>query len=475
MIYLSLSKNAIEVLAIKKTLLNQYQSSVVKKNYETNLLEEGKITNIDIVASAIKEILVLLKEKKVEEKEVFLILPEESFLFQRITVPPDVAQTAIDAFLKDKVQANLRISLDDYQYTFITKKINEEVVVNLYAYPLEQLEKIVSVFNLISLKLVNLLPNIFCYFSLFEKALSLTKKENIIYLKYNPDFYQAYLYDYFGYLNQPSWQLPVTEEEEKILREKILEYEGKKIKFQRLILAGVNSDKVRQDFFTKSVGIWTNPLKKIIDNFYQSYLKMLPLENNQLFPVLEYDTTLGAFIFSVDNRNFAFLRRKLFVKKEEPGRKINLPFKEISFFIGSFILAFLVLNLVNRVNVIFPNLTLIPQNKPSPTPQPTQTPIPTPLIKPEEIKVKVLNGSGVAGKAAEVKEILKKIGYEQIVTGNADNFDYEITEIHVKKTKEYLLDRIKKDLSEYTNSFKQDLLDEKENVDLLIIIGADFE
>lgn len=477
MIYLYLSKNTIEVLATKKTLFNQYQSFVFKKNYETDLLEEGKIANVDVVASAIKEVAVYLNEKKIVDKEIFLILPHNSFLFQRVTVPPDVAKTAIDAFLKDKIQANLRISLDDYQYTFTTKKINEEVAVNLYAYSQEQLEKLVSVFNLIHLKLVNLLPDVVSYYALFEKALSLTKKENIIYLKYDPDFYHAYLYDSFGYLNEASWKLPVTDQGEKIIREKVLEYEAKKIKFQRLILAGINANKVRQDFFTKTVGVWTNPLIKIVDNFYHSYLKMLPLENNQLFPVLEYDTVLGAFIFSIDNRYYSFLKRKPLLKKEEIAKKINLPTKEIGFFIASFILAFFVLSIINNIHLNFPKLGSISLSKPSPTPLPTNKPTlsPTPTINLSAVKVKILNGSGVVGKAAEVKEILRDLGYEQIVTGNADNFDYKITEIQVKKSKVYLGDKIKKDLSGYTNSFKLDFLDEKENVDLLIIIGSDFK
>jgi len=475
MIYLHLNKNTISALVTKKVLLGQWQTLLAKKTYQTDFIQNNAIANVDIVASAIKEILIILENKKINEKEVTLTLPQELFSFLRIKVPPDIASSAVESFLKDKAFSELKINLEDYYYTYFTKEIGEQKVITLYAYKIEEAEKLFSVFNLINLRLINILPNSLAYFSLFEKTLSPTKIENVIYLKYNPEIFEGYLFDSFGYLGREIWQIPVTEKGEELVREKVSEYEGQKLKFNRLILAGINSDKVRQDFFTKTVGVWTNPLKRIVSNFYQEYLKQLILENDTQFPVLEYDEVLGAFVFLQINPNYNFFKRSKSFKKEVNLPKINLLKKEIVIFFLAFALSFMILFVINQK---MPQIQLLTKISP-PTPTPTRTPTPTPTVAPsinkEEIKIKVLNGSGTAGKAAEVRDILKKLGYSQIVVGNADNFDYKITEINTKKDKKYLGDQLKKELSQYSSSFKQSTLDEKENADVVIIIGTDFE
>ena len=104
---------------------------------------------------------------------------------------------------------------------------------------------------------------------------------------------------------------------------------------------------------------------------------------------------------------------------------------------------------------------------------PTATP--TPNFKKEDVKITILNGSGVKGKATEIKEILKNKGYTEIVTDNADNFDYKITEIQVKKDKKQLGDMIKNDLKDYVATPKISVLDDKEAADLVLIFAADFK
>jgi len=96
-------------------------------------------------------------------------------------------------------------------------------------------------------------------------------------------------------------------------------------------------------------------------------------------------------------------------------------------------------------------------------------------VNKEKIRIKVLNGSGIPGKATTVKDILKEKGYQEILTGNADNFDYKQTEIAVKKEKNNLVSIIKEDLKKYVSSFKVTALSEKEASDIIIIIGKDFK
>jgi hypothetical protein len=63
---------------------------------------------------------------------------------------------------------------------------------------------------------------------------------------------------------------------------------------------------------------------------------------------------------------------------------------------------------------------------PKPTPTPTQTPTPSPtptpsLLNKSDIKVQVLNGTGIAGQAGLVKTQLTSLGYSSITTGNASS------------------------------------------------------
>jgi hypothetical protein len=71
------------------------------------------------------------------------------------------------------------------------------------------------------------------------------------------------------------------------------------------------------------------------------------------------------------------------------------------------------------------------------TTQPTPTPsrsTPTPTVSEEkfersEISINVLNGSGIPGAAGDLQEDLEDIGYTDIEVGNADDQDYEDTQI----------------------------------------------
>ena len=73
----------------------------------------------------------------------------------------------------------------------------------------------------------------------------------------------------------------------------------------------------------------------------------------------------------------------------------------------------------------------------SPTPKSTTSPTPTPVATPyakSEVKMKVLNGTGVSGEAAFLKKELNKLGYSQIEIGNAESKDYTETEVLYSRT-----------------------------------------
>lgn len=70
---------------------------------------------------------------------------------------------------------------------------------------------------------------------------------------------------------------------------------------------------------------------------------------------------------------------------------------------------------------------------PEPTPvadsqEPSPTPTPEPVVR-DEVSLEVLNGTGIAGEAALLREKLKELGYSEIKVGNAQGEARETTEV----------------------------------------------
>lgn len=144
--------------------------------------------------------------------------------------------------------------------------------------------------------------------------------------------------------------------------------------------------------------------------------------------------------------------------------------------IGMFFMAITVgagLLIFNRSGGGLPQVVVQPTETPTPSPSPSPTPTPAPVAK-EDASVQVLNGSGQAGVAGTMQEFLEEAGYTVSDTGNADNYDYEETEVSVKKSFEGLLKQLEEDLSEeYTiGSATADLPDDYE-YDVRVIVGAE--
>lgn len=113
--------------------------------------------------------------------------------------------------------------------------------------------------------------------------------------------------------------------------------------------------------------------------------------------------------------------------------------------------------------------------KPTPTmaqPTPTEAVEPTPSIKISDLKIKILNGSGISGEAGVVKVYLEGLGYQNIETGNADTFDYKGIQYSIKKTLETFKTQLSKDLSaKYTLTDTLKVLEEDSTSDVVIIVG----
>jgi len=104
-----------------------------------------------------------------------------------------------------------------------------------------------------------------------------------------------------------------------------------------------------------------------------------------------------------------------------------------------------------------------------------QTPTPTPEehMKPEDYTIQVQNGSGIAGQAGSVQELLENNDYVVDSTDNADNYDYTRTVIQAKKdvSKIWISD-IKSVLKKkYDVQTRIEELDSDADTDVIVIVG----
>ncbi|MBU1126938.1 MAG: LytR C-terminal domain-containing protein [Patescibacteria group bacterium] len=111
---------------------------------------------------------------------------------------------------------------------------------------------------------------------------------------------------------------------------------------------------------------------------------------------------------------------------------------------------------------------------PSPTPVPVeeQEASPAAELKREDIKIQILNGTGIAGEAKKAKDLLEDLGYTDIKIGNAGAYDYDEVEISLKEEKSDYFSLLSADLKEeYDVSNKMGELAEDDKFDAIVILG----
>lgn len=114
--------------------------------------------------------------------------------------------------------------------------------------------------------------------------------------------------------------------------------------------------------------------------------------------------------------------------------------------------------------------------KPEPTPTATVAPTATPqaAVERKDIKIKVLNGGGVAGAGGTMKSFLEEKGYTVTEVGNASEYTYETTDIVVKSGKEAYAKMLADDLkADYSLGSSSATLDESAAYDAEVIVGKE--
>lgn len=114
-------------------------------------------------------------------------------------------------------------------------------------------------------------------------------------------------------------------------------------------------------------------------------------------------------------------------------------------------------------------------NQLSPTISVTPTNVPTPVntINFDLFKIQVLNGSGIAGEATKVSDILSQNKFKVAETGNAPNYNFVKTEIKVKNSiSPIVVDLLIKSLEkQYISTISAIKLNDSDNYDIKITTG----
>jgi hypothetical protein len=152
--------------------------------------------------------------------------------------------------------------------------------------------------------------------------------------------------------------------------------------------------------------------------------------------------------------------------------------KWLWFLIGLIIIGALVFAFVKGIGPLS-KLKPSAQEETSPTPFEFSQTSPTPEASPgaeidkSQAKIRVLNGSGKAGTASSVKDLLEGKGYKVVEIGNADNFDFEQTIVRFKESFKSFQEVLFSDLSDnYSVSVSSDDLTATDSADIEVIIGA---
>lgn len=121
------------------------------------------------------------------------------------------------------------------------------------------------------------------------------------------------------------------------------------------------------------------------------------------------------------------------------------------------------------------------QAEESPTPKITLFSSPSPRaeatpgaeLDKSQPKIRVLNGSGRAGVASVVKDLLEGKSYKVIVIGNAANFDFERTVLRFKASFRAFEEVLTRDLSDnYSVTTAADDLEATDEADVEVVVGA---
>jgi hypothetical protein len=506
MLYVFLEPKQVKIVSVKKGILGSVETTWTTFSPSKKISEDGVLVKPEAIADVLKDAIASLPNKNSEDQLV-IVLEHSLYSFARIEIPLDIQKPAYNDYIREKLQSVYKKKLSEYHVDFFIAQYDGHTTAFVYAIPQDTLRTIKDATESIEVFAEAIVPEQLAYYTLFEKTVRFDKRENILYAVYDSEALKGFYFDTFGPVEEPKpWR--ITSVDAKDLEPKLKEKTEKSVadgfKLNRVILSGTATEKIRQDTFTKNIGVWTNPLKRIVPNFYHEYMAQIHGRSaTDMLPILTYDMLLGSYICHAENKSFAFGKigtsqktiaykqtvtsssapsKPMVSSPESNQSKKSIPFlREIVLFLIIFGVVFSVLYYLLQgktgTSVSLPSFLATASPTLTPTAEPTvapPTPTPTIEVKRGEIKVRILNGTGVRGQAAGISQLLSKKGYTSVTLGNAENYDYKVSEVNINKDKMDLLKgTIVEDIKDSVAKPKVGELASTDTVDIEIILGTD--
>ena len=285
----------------------------------------------------------------------------------------------------------------------------------------------------------------------------ITSEETQLILHIGEKFTQIYLLDKYG---------PVKTYPFNIANEELIPTVQKFIKEQEYCRQGVYFGKrslsFDQKLFEEQTKIRLSDGIKSLERFSQSQKQDISniQDLHELVPVL------AAVLVSKESELLAI--------DHKPQKRIKIRTAHVTpswkgIFLGLVVAGLTTLLIMRGVSFLQQkpnNTTSVDSSKTLPTP----TPKPIVVVKAEDIKVRVLNGSGIPGEAGKYAAILEEAKFEVIEVGNALTYDYDTSEIRYKEGNKAELDLVLENLEDLSTS--EDFLDVDDQADVEIIVGS---
>lgn len=474
---LSLLHDTIHYLRIDTPLMGQ------KKIIHSEVVipsSEAEKFNIDVWALHLKKALTDAQVTKYSTQKVALVLGQRFFQFVRVEIPTDIQDSAIGQYVKSKIQETLPQNPENSLLKYYLMENRGKKFAQVYIINPEVMNQIRTLLSFYELSAAEIYPESLLIFDLFAHTLNKTKEEPSLFLEYDNQMSYGLLFDATGLYSPATVFFPSKDVNSEVKKVNAQE----KNTLARLILSGTESASVRQDSFTKDVGVWTNPLHKILPtSSLVETAKAYEFENvfleysRELVLLKRMEDKSSKLLSMSPNQQTGVVRPTVPTTRiKSSGGSVKKFIKPIAFVLVSFVATFFVLRTVMSSNMALPKLPLLsfmqPTATPTPTPIPEPTPTPTPAADKEDLVIEIQNGVGTPGLAGKFKAFLEKKDYTVESVGNADNYDYEKTTVITSDQGVYGM--IVGDLSEIggKKAVFEKTNDKKKTI---IIIGADLQ
>jgi len=500
MISLDISDASVEALKLKKSLFGKLNAFPVGRiELEEGIVKRGEILEPQKLAEKINSL--------VKKGKISFTLPDLRTFTYRLFLPADISRSAVKSFLREKAVEVVPFELNDLVYDFkIVNQTEEGKEVLFIAIAKKILANYLKTFALVKLTPLWAVPESLATFEIFKQTV--VKEEIILYLDVGAKTSTFSFFDRFGpflTLNEPAKTNDLEKEIQKAT-EFLKEKHHQEIK--RIILSGGGSLEIDGEAFSKKIGIWTTKADKILSDRLTKaslrfkaekqapvlFLNVLGLslliqrkeelnllkETKNLLVELKEEETKEKPSSSKTSENKKIAEdkgEKEETEQEEKTEEIEKEaqkkslFKTILIVIFFACLTFLAIYFLIKKPFVFKKETKLTI---SPMVPETISVTPEKKLERKDLAIRVLNGSGIAGKAGEVAAELEKLGYQISETGNADTFDYQETVIKIKEEKKDYLSLLTNDLKTlYTVRSEETFLNKEEEVDVIVIVGKE--